>query len=227
MASPSRSWSRLKSGRPASSRATTSPSTIASRRLDPGRRRQQPREVGRGVLEVARPDPDLAVVDDRLDAEAVPLDLEQPVGVAERLARRASPASARCSAASAPSTAPARSISAAAAGASPFQSASRSALTSSLVRPVLTLCGWSSASQPATAASSRLWISSHWSPASSSNARADGSSPCLRRPLVRTIVKRPLSFSPLRHELELAVLDRPPRRRGSAPRAPRCPSPRR
>ncbi len=49
------------------------------------------------------------------------------------------------------STAPVRSISAAAAGAWPIQIASRSALTSSLVRPVLTLCGWSSASQPSTA----------------------------------------------------------------------------
>ena len=58
--------------------------------------------------------------------------------------------------ASAPSTAPVRSISAAAAGASPIQRASRSALTSSFVRPVLTLCGWSSASQPATASSSAL-----------------------------------------------------------------------
>ncbi len=67
-------------------------------------------------------------------------------------------------------TAPARSISASAAGAWPFQSASRSALTSSFVRPVLTLCGWSSASQPSCEASSRLWMSSHCSPWSSSKA---------------------------------------------------------
>ena len=53
-------------------------------RLDPGRWRQQAREVGLGVLETARPEVDLAAVDDGLDAEAVELDLVQPVRVAER-----------------------------------------------------------------------------------------------------------------------------------------------
>ncbi len=109
--------------------------------VDPGRRSQEPREVRLGVLEVAGPRPDLAVVDDRLDAVAVPLDLEQPVRVAERPWSPGSRASARSTAASARSTAPVRSISAAAAGAWPIHRASRSALTSSLVRPVLTLCG--------------------------------------------------------------------------------------
>ena len=55
-------------------------------------------------------------------------------------------------------------IPAAAAGACPIQSASRSAFTSSLVRPVLTLAGWFSASQPGTDPGPRLWISSHCSP---------------------------------------------------------------
>ena len=41
-------------------------------------------------------------------------------------------------------------------------------------------------------------MSSHCSPSSSSNARAAGSSPLRLRPLVRTIVKRPLTFSPWR-----------------------------
>ena len=39
-------------------------------------------------------------------------------------------------------------------------------------------------------------MSSHWSPSSSSKARAAGSSPLRLRPLVRTIVNRPLSFWP-------------------------------
>ena len=47
--------------------------------------------------------------------------------------------------------APVRSIWAIAAGAWLIQMASRLSLTSSLVRPVLTLCGWSSASQPVDA----------------------------------------------------------------------------
>ncbi len=54
--------------------------------LDPATGRgQQPREIGLGVVEVAGPDPDLAAIDDGLDPIAIPLDLEQPVGVAERL----------------------------------------------------------------------------------------------------------------------------------------------
>ena len=83
--------------------------------------------------------------------------------------------------------------------------AGASALTSSLVRPDRTLCGCSSASQPARACSSRLWISSHCSPSSSSNA-VRGVDPGRRD--VRTIVNRPRSFSPARPELELAVPDR-------------------
>ena len=56
--------------------------------LDPASRRaEEPREIGRRVVEVARQDPALAVVDDRFDAEAVPLDLEQPVLVVESLVR--------------------------------------------------------------------------------------------------------------------------------------------
>ena len=53
--------------------------------VDPAGWRQEPREVRLGVVEVARPDPDRAVGDDRLDPVAVPLDLEQPLRVAERL----------------------------------------------------------------------------------------------------------------------------------------------
>ena len=44
-------------------------------------------------------------------------------------------------------------------------------------------------------------MSSHCSPWSSSKARAAGSSPLRLRPLVRTIVKRPLTFSPWRRNL--------------------------
>ena len=82
-----RSWSRLKSGRPSSSSATTSPSTIACRASIHDGRREQPREVRLRVVAVAGEQADLAVGDDRLDAVAVPLDLEQPVLVAERLGR--------------------------------------------------------------------------------------------------------------------------------------------
>ncbi len=46
--------------------------------------RQEPREVRRGVVAVAGVRLDRAVCDDRLDAVAVPLDLEQPVVVVER-----------------------------------------------------------------------------------------------------------------------------------------------
>ena len=96
------------------------------------------------------------------------------------------------------STAPSRSISASAAGASLVQSASRFALTSSLVRPVLTDCGWSSGSQPGFAHSSRFLISSHCSASSSSKALA-GFEPGRR--LVRTSVKRPQTFWPWRMNL--------------------------
>ena len=88
-----------------------------------------------------------------------------------------------------------------AAGAWLIQIASFAALTSSFVRPVLTLSGKASASQPASASASRLWMRSHWLPASSSNGRRPPPSPVAAprpRPLVRTIVKRPRSFSPRR-----------------------------
>ena len=49
----------------------------------------QVRKVGRGVLPVARPDPRASLMDDRLDAIPVPLDLEEPVRRAEgRIDRR-------------------------------------------------------------------------------------------------------------------------------------------
>ena len=57
-------------------------------RLDPAAGcTEQAREVRLRVVEVPRQDPDLAVVDDGLDPEPVPLDLEQPVVVVERLGR--------------------------------------------------------------------------------------------------------------------------------------------
>ncbi|MFN8630011.1 MAG: hypothetical protein U0838_06705 [Chloroflexota bacterium] len=67
------------------------------------------------------------------------------------------------------------------------------ALTSSLVRPVLTLTGWSSASQPSTASGPALAMSSQGSPVASASSPGFGlrvASP------VRTIVHRPRSFSP-------------------------------
>ena len=54
--------------------------------VDPGRRIEERPEVARRVLLAAGPQPDGLAVDDGLDAEAVPLDLEQPVGVVERRA---------------------------------------------------------------------------------------------------------------------------------------------
>ncbi len=131
----------------------------------------------------------------RLDAEPVPLDLEQPVVVVERLGREGGEHRLDLGRAAGAGVAPARSISAVAAGAWLIQIASRFSLTSSLVRPVLTLFGKSSASQPSTDVSPFLWMSSHWSPSSPSNGRLPP------RPLVRTIVKRPLSFSPLSRNL--------------------------
>ena len=79
-----RAWSRAKSGSPRSSSAITSPSTIACVGGDPVGgceevdRNSPPRPAGRG----SRSGP--PVVDHGLDAEAVPLDLEQPVRVVER-----------------------------------------------------------------------------------------------------------------------------------------------
>ena len=53
--------------------------------LDPRRLRSgEVGEVARGVLLVACPEPDLAVVDDRLDTVPVELQLEQPIGIVER-----------------------------------------------------------------------------------------------------------------------------------------------
>ena len=54
-------------------------------RLDPRWRRQEAREVGLRVVAVAREQTHLAVADDGLHAVPVPLDLEQPVLVTERL----------------------------------------------------------------------------------------------------------------------------------------------
>ena len=52
---------------------------------EPRRRFEERAEVPRRrVLLAAGPQPDFAAVDDRLDPEAVPLDLEQPAGVVER-----------------------------------------------------------------------------------------------------------------------------------------------
>src|SRR5215212_1185676 len=53
-------------------------------RADPGRRGKELPEVPGSVLLAARPEPDAVSVDDSLHAEAVPLHLEQPVGVVER-----------------------------------------------------------------------------------------------------------------------------------------------
>ena len=83
--------------------------------------------------------------------------------------------------------------------------ASRLALTSSLVRPVLTLCGWSSASQPATLWSSRLWMSSHCSPSSSSKAVRGCAARAAARADDRESALELLAVEP---ELELAVPDR-------------------
>src|SRR5690349_1229760 len=56
--------------------------------LDPSpRRTEEAREVGGGVVQVPGQELDRAVIDDRLDSKPVPLDLEQPVVVIERLAR--------------------------------------------------------------------------------------------------------------------------------------------
>ena len=133
-----------------------------------------------------------AVVDDGLEPVAVPLDLEQPVGVVERVRRERREHRLDEALAAAPRPRPR--------GRSPRRPrACRSsraprafACTSSFVRPVFTDCGRSSASQPADAWASRFLISSHCSE-SSSNAVV-GAEPGRR--LVRTIVKRPRSFSP-------------------------------
>ena len=102
------------------------------------------------------------VADDGLDAVPVPLDLEQPGVVGERIGgqrrqhRRDEPWCRR-------RDRPDRSISACPAGALLTHTAGASACTSSFVRPLRTLRGWSSASQPSWACASCLWISSHWS----------------------------------------------------------------
>jgi hypothetical protein len=48
---------------------------------DPAWRVEERPEVARRVLFASRPQADAVAVDDRLDAEAVPLDLEQPIGI--------------------------------------------------------------------------------------------------------------------------------------------------
>ena len=114
-----------------------------------------------------------------------------------------------------------RSISASPAGASLIQIASLLALTSSFVRPVLTLAGNSSASQPSVDSGPRLWMSSHCSE-SSSNGRpglcaAAAAGPDDREPAAQLLA--------LEDELELAVLDRlAPVERGRL-RLPRAPVP--
>ena len=55
-------------------------------RRDPRRRREERPEVPGRVLLATRPEPDGPAIDDGLDAEAVPLDIELPVGVVERRA---------------------------------------------------------------------------------------------------------------------------------------------
>jgi hypothetical protein len=139
--------------------------------VDPGRLRQELREVCLGVVAVSGEHLRGAVVDDRLDAVAVPLDLEEPVvvaegPVAEGRGHRLDEGRQLCVLRRAEVDLGDRR------GAWLIQIASRSALTSSFVRPVLTLCGCSSASQPSTDASSRLWMSSHCSPPSSLFARS-------------------------------------------------------
>ncbi len=89
-----------------------------------------------------------------------------------------------------------------AAGARLTQIAGTAVLTSSFVRPLRTLRGWSSASQPSMAWPSRLWISSHSSgpPAGGGGSVAPGGSgppgTGSGRGVVRTRVNRPRSFSP-------------------------------
>ena len=98
--------------------------------------------------------------------------------------------------------APVRSISAAAAGAWPIHSASRSALTSSLVRPVLTLCGWSSASQPFSEVGPRLAISSHGRPG---HPRTRGLRVVTLAPTTAGPDDRPAAVELLAVELELEL----------------------
>ena len=57
---------------------------IARKRLEPGRRIEKRAEIARRVLFAAGPQADAGAVDHRLDAEAIPLDLEQPAGIVER-----------------------------------------------------------------------------------------------------------------------------------------------
>ena len=58
-------------------------------RVDPVRWcRREVREVARGVAAIPGPQPRLAAADDRLDTIAIPLDLEEPVVIAERSLRK-------------------------------------------------------------------------------------------------------------------------------------------
>ena len=83
--------------------------------------------------------------------------------------------------------------------------ASRSALTSSFVRPVLTLCGWSSASQPGDGGLVALVDEQPLVAVVVLEGRR--ASRAARRPLVRTIVNRPLQLLAVEAELELALVD--------------------
>ncbi len=190
--SPSFVCSSEKSGRPSSSRATTSPSTIAWRASI---QRGGLSSFGKYVAASLRLRVQILTFPSSTTAwtrnPSHLISNSQSSSSNGVVARVASIGSIDFGIAAA--AAPVRSIWAVAAGASLTHRASRSTLTSSFVRPVFTLCGWSSASQPSTACSSFLWMSSHCSPSSPSNAR-DGALPGRR--LVRTIVKRPLSFSP-------------------------------
>src|SRR4029077_14918424 len=51
--------------------------------IEPGGRIEERPEVARGVLLATRPQPDVAVIDERLDPEAVPRDLEHTVRLVE------------------------------------------------------------------------------------------------------------------------------------------------
>src|SRR4051794_18256305 len=53
--------------------------------VDPGRGREQARKVRLAVLEAARPELARPIADDGFEPIAVPLDLEQPIGIIERL----------------------------------------------------------------------------------------------------------------------------------------------
>ena len=191
-----RSWRRLKSGAPFSSRATTSPSTIASRAsIQLGGESSRPKYVSASLrFRVnSRTSPSRTTACTRNPSHLIS---NSQSGSSKALLVSVASIGSMWLGIRA-SRARDRSISASPAGAWLIQIASLLALTSSFVRPVLTLAGKSSASQPSVDSGPRLWMSSHCSE-SSSNGRPV-SAP--RRPPVRTIVNRPRSFSPLRVNL--------------------------